>query len=200
MWRRHSENWRASGKRVFLCGFSMGGALALNVAARRDWDSRVLGIITMSAPLVLVDWRQSLMPVTRLLRRWHRWGRPDIKDQSQWPNHVGYRSFHPLSAVQLLRLLRETRRLASEVRQPLLVIHAHQDNTVPAFNAELIVASVSSPDRRLVWLDNCFHVVTVDFDAEQVRAEVFEFIRTHSATLEQPSAWESSTPASSQPR
>jgi carboxylesterase len=184
----------ASGKRVFLCGFSMGGALALNIAARRQRDPRVLGVITMSAPLVLVDWRQSLTPVARLLRRWQRWGRPDIKDQRQWVHHVGYRSFHPLAAVQLLRLLRETRRLALDVRQPLLVIHAHQDNTVPAFNAELIVASVSSPDRRVVWLDNCFHVVTVDFDAELVREEVFKFIRAHSDPLELPPAWDSSTP------
>src|SRR5688572_8551189 len=73
-------------------------------------------------------------------------------------------------------------------------------NTAPAFNAEPIVASVPSPDRRLVGFDNCFHVVTVDFDAELVGEEVFKFIRPHSESLELPPAWDSSTPVSSQPQ
>jgi carboxylesterase len=170
--------------RVFLGGLSMGGTLALNVAARRSHDPRLAGVIALAAPLRLADWRLSLLPFAGWLWRWHSWGRPDIKDESKWENHVAYRRFHVRAVVQLMRLLRETRQLAARVHQPLLVIQSRQDNTVPTFNAELILRTVCSEARRLLWLDNCYHVVTLDYDSERVRQEVAAFIQEHSNACE----------------
>jgi carboxylesterase len=171
----------ADGKRVFLAGLSMGGTLALNVAARRSHEPRLAGVIALSTPLRLADWRLSLLPFAGWLWRWHSWGRPDIKDESKWERHVAYRRFHIRAVVQLMRLLRETRQLATRVHQPLLVIQSRQDNTVPIFNAELILSTVCSEARRLLWLDNCYHVVTLDYDSERVRQEVAAFIQEHSS-------------------
>jgi carboxylesterase len=170
----------AEGKRVFLCGLSMGGTLALNVAARRAQEPGLAGVVTLAAPLRLTDWRLRLLPIAGWIVRWQNWGRPDIKDESQWERHVAYRRFHVRAVVELLRLLRETRRLVSRVEQPLLVVHSRRDNTVPPANAELIVDSVASQDRRLVWLENCFHVVTLDYDSDYVQGLVTAFIKEHS--------------------
>lgn len=181
-WIRHVEvgldGLLAEGKRVVLCGLSMGGTLALNVAARRD-DPRLAGVIALAAPLRLVDWRLNVLPVLGLLKRWHSWGAPDIKDSTQWDRHVAYRRFHVRALVELLKLLKETRGLIHNVQQPLLVIHSRDDNTVPPFNAELILSRVASLQTRLVWLENCYHVVTLDYESEQVHREVLDFIRLH---------------------
>ena len=171
----------AEGKRVFLCGLSMGGTLALNVAARRADEPGLAGVVTLAAPLRLADWRLRLLPVMGWMVRWQKWGRPDIKDESQWERHVAYRRFHVRGLLELLRLLRDTRRVVPRVEQPLLVIHSRCDNTVPPFNAELIMRAVASPDRRLVWLENCFHVVTLDYDSEYVQGAVTAFIREYSS-------------------
>ena len=170
----------AEGKRVFLCGLSMGGTLALNVAARRVHEPGLAGVITLAAPLRLADWRLRFVPIVGWIVRWQNWGRPDIKDERQWERHVAYGRFHVRALVQLLRLLRETRRLVPRVAQPLLVIQSRSDNTVPPFNAELIMSSVASRDRQLVWLENCFHVVTLDYDSDYVQGAVTAFIKEHS--------------------
>jgi carboxylesterase len=166
-----------AGKRVFLCGMSMGGTLALNVAARRASEARIAGVVSLAAPLRLIDWRLSLLPLIGLLKRWERWGRPDIKDERQWERHVAYDRFHIDALRQLLALMAETRTLLPQVRQPLLVMHSRYDHTVLGYNAELIMQSVSSASRRLVWLENSYHVLTVDFDAQAVRERVTAFIR-----------------------
>jgi carboxylesterase len=176
---RELDELIAAKYRVFLAGLSMGGTLALNVAARRR-DPSLAGVIALAAPLRLVDWRLAFLPIASLVLRWQSWGQPDIKDQSQWARHVAYRRFHVHALVQLVRLLKETRALVGGVTQPLLVIHSRLDNTVQPFNAELILRSVSSQDRRLVWLDNSYHVVTLDYEAERVNQEVLAFIREHS--------------------
>jgi carboxylesterase len=178
------DDLRKAGKRVFLCGLSMGGTLALNVAARRS--AEVSGVISLAAPVRLTDWRLGLLFVGWLARG-HTWGRPDIKDQRQWERHVAYGRCGTAGIVQLLRLMRETRQLLGRVQQPLLVIHSRQDNTVPPFNAELITRNVASQDRRLVWLENCYHVITVDYDSALVRREVAEFIEQRSDDQAPPS-------------
>jgi carboxylesterase len=175
------EELLAEGKRVFLCGLSMGGTLALNVAARRSRDPRIAGVIALAAPLRFTDWRLRFLGVAHLVVRWHSWGRPDIKDQTQWERHVAYPRFHIRALVQLVRLLQETRRTLHQVHQPLLVVQSRQDHTVPPFNAELIVRGVSSERTRIIWLEDCYHVITLDYEARQVFEAVSGFIQEHAS-------------------
>ncbi len=175
------EDLLAANRRVFLAGLSMGGTIALNIAARRADDPRIAGLIALCAPLQLVDWRLGLLPILAHLIRWQAWGKPDIKDQSAWDRHVGYRRFRPASLVPLLRLMSDTRPLLPMIRQPLLIVQAREDNTIPPTNAELIASEVGSRDKRIVWLDNCYHVVTLDYAAPTVNAEVARFIAERAA-------------------
>ncbi len=53
--------------RIFVCGQSMGGALALHLAAHHPVD----GIITLAGAVFLKDWRLILLPVARRLITYH---------------------------------------------------------------------------------------------------------------------------------
>lgn len=171
-------------RHVILIGFSMGGTIALNLAARRTEDARISGVVAICAPLRLLDWRLGFVQILRRLIRWQAWGKPDIKDRTAWERHVAYRRFRTDTVPQLLDLVRTTRDALPRVRHPLLVIQSREDNVVPPLNASLIVDGVASDVKRLVWLDNCYHMVTLDYTASTVLAEVSRFI----ADLQQPDA------------
>jgi carboxylesterase len=76
-----------------------------------------------------------------------------------------------------LALMRETRGLLPQVRQPILVVQAREDHVVPPINAGLIYDGVGTPDRRILMLDNCYHVSTVDFDADLLNQEIVRFVQ-----------------------
>lgn len=164
-----------------LVGLSMGGTLALNVAARRTNDPRIIGVAPICAPLVLDDWRLGIVKYASKFVKWQSWGAPDIKNRAAWDRHVGYRRYRLPPLLQLLDLMRETKARLAVVRQPVLVVQARVDHVVPPRNAELIYDGVSSSQRSVLLLDNCYHVVTIDHPAEQLNAAIIRFVEHVSA-------------------
>jgi carboxylesterase len=178
-------------ERVAMVGLSMGGTLTLNVAARRAADDRIAGLVTIGAPLVLDDWRLGFASLIVKVVKWQAWGKPDINDRSAWDRSVAYRRIRTGAIQELLGLLKETRGRLAQVRQPTLIVQARDDHIVPPRNADLIRDGIRSDDCHCLFLDNCYHVSTVDFDAPMLSAEVVRFVLRIGA----PSVGERSTPS-----
>jgi carboxylesterase len=169
-------------QRAVIVGLSMGGTLALNVGARHAGDDRIGGLVTIGAPLVLDDWRLPFAgPLSRVIK-WQAWGRPDIKNQAAWDGHVAYRRIRTRAIPELLGLMRDTSERLSAVRQPLRIVQAQSDHVVPPRNAELIRAGVRSTDVSVTMLDNCYHVSTVDHEADALNSLILRFVQGLSAT------------------
>jgi carboxylesterase len=163
-------------ERAVIVGLSMGGTLTLNVGARRAHDPRVAGLVTIGGTLYLLDWRLRAVNVINKVVKWQAWGKPDIKDRNAWERHVAYRRIRTRTIPEVLALMRETNRRLPDVHQPILIVHARDDHLVPTGNANRIRDGVASADRRVMILDNCYHVSTVDFDADLLNAEIVRFV------------------------
>lgn len=163
-------------QRAVIVGLSMGGTLTLNVGARRAGDPRVVGLVSIGGTLYLGDWRLRIVGLLKNIVKWQSWGQPDIKDQSAWDRHVAYRRIRVRTIPEILHLMRDTSRRLPEVRQPTLIVHARHDHIVPAGNADRIRDGIASVDRQVLILDNCYHVSTVDFDADLLNAEIIRFV------------------------
>ena len=166
---------------VFVVGLSMGGVIALNLAARYAGDPRIAGVVPLCAPVRLHDWRLGHLDILQHFVRWHAWGQPDVKDTSAWDRLVGYRRFRSGTIGHVQLLVDHTRDLLLNVRQPILVVQAREDHVVPARNAIELIQAVGSSDKQLLWLDNSYHVVTLDHDAPILNAAVAGFVAARTA-------------------
>jgi carboxylesterase len=81
------------------------------------------------------------------------------------------------AALNLIELSAQVRPRLPELVQPTLVIHSRRDHTCPFNkNTEFLMNRLGSADKRLVALDESFHVITVDSERERVAQETLDFI------------------------
>ncbi|MCP9208447.1 alpha/beta fold hydrolase [Streptomyces sp. HD1123-B1] len=159
-------------ERVFVCGLSMGGALALRLAAQHG--AAISGLALVNPANKIHDPLAVALPVMRHLV-------PSVKgiasDIAKPGSHeLGY-DRTPLHAVySLRRFLRLVDAELPQVTQPLLVMHSAQDHVVPPADSERILSQVSSRDTTERLLERSYHVATLDYDAEFIFDETVAFI------------------------
>ncbi len=175
---------RARHRRVFAAGFSLGGVLALHLAARREL-SGVVGL----APAIEVThkWYYLLPPawyarsVGRLIRyvvKIDRWIK--VNDKSQAATHLAYSHISLAAARELLELASKVRGEASTIEEPLLFLHSPSDEAASFKGSRTFMEATASKSKRLVPLERSNHLITLDYDKELVFDEVLRFLDEHS--------------------
>ena len=190
---------RADGVPLVVGGLSFGAVLSLLLAAERPDD--VAGVVGLSPTLFYdgwnVPWTQRLiavadyLPINRFfyLREQPPYGLKDealrAKIAASYANtrlgeddtaaELGYSHFP-------LRLFCEMRHLIAlcidtlpQVRAPVLLVQAEDDESTSPRNSHFILERVSSPRKELVMLENSYHVVTADLDRTRVAASMTDF-------------------------
>ncbi len=163
-------------QRLVIIGLSMGGALALLLAARLG----AAGVVALAAPYEVPDERYRQH---RLLARALAAFQPlRPKSKGMWFNpqaaagRVAY-AHNPLpSVIQLDKLLAETRRQLPRLEVSVRLIYSADDTYVPPHHGERILASLGSPRKELLQVAGCNHILTRDGDTQKVFTLVSEFI------------------------
>ena len=181
------EEWIAAGRqalarlralhaRVFVVGLSMGGLVALVLAA----EERVDAAIVVGVPLRLRQRAVRLVPIAkRFVPFFPKAEGSDIRDPAARARHPSYDRM-PLAALhELLRLQRRVRALLPRIHSPLLVAHGALDRTAHPDDAHEILRRVTSVEREHLSLPDSGHVVPVDVDAARLAAASVEFLRRY---------------------
>lgn len=162
-WRDYLEKKireeRSRYRHFFLVGFSLGGTLCLDVAARNADSFHHTGIITISAPVFFngfFNGRLILHIPSLLLSGIVKIFFPILKKDDYRPASlekmnpwVGYRSGHAIHALHSFKIgLGGVRRTLSQVNSPYCNIMAQNDRTVSAENQSYIYRNVSCREKR----------------------------------------------------
>ena len=183
---------RSSSETVMLVGLSMGATLALKLAQRRD---DIDGMVLLSPVLRYDGWS---VPWYSVLLRFaypiglrngsYREREPygianvELRRRVQKavengdPSEVGAAaiSYHHLYHARLM--MHDALLWLGHVHTPTLIIHAVDDETAAPRNAEEILQRISSEVRRVIWLGDSYHIITVDNEREVVVNETSRFL------------------------
>jgi carboxylesterase len=161
---------------VFIAGLSMGGLITLHLAAHHD----VAGIVAMSTPAYISDWRFRFLPLAQPFVRWFTpnmdWDTTDpLAPQRCWC----YSRLPTSCIVSLGELMRLVRRELPRVLASALIMHGRHDRSVPADSPQIFFDGLGTQDKEIVWWANSGHSITVDSEREAVWARAYAFMVAH---------------------
>lgn len=162
------KNLKQQCEYVFIVGQSMGGALTLQVAAK---NPEVDGIFLINAAVTDVSYKEFYNKATPLFV--HE-GSPDIKKPAVF--EIAYDKV-PLKAIhQLLYLMEDTKSIVSSVSSPTVILKSAIDHVVPPANSDYIYGQVNTIDKKVITLENSYHVASMDNDAQQIVDTIYQHI------------------------
>ena len=206
--RRASERARADGAVLVVGGLSIGAVLSLLLAA--ESPDEVDGVLGLSPTLFYdgwnVPWTQRLigladyLPISRYLylREQPPYGLKDeVLRKKIAASYGSARLGDDRDAAELgyshfpLRLFCEMRHLIAlcirrlpEVRAPLLLLQAEQDEATSPRNSNFILERVASQRKDVVMLANSYHVITADLDRARVASCMTDFCLSLAAPVD----------------
>jgi carboxylesterase len=189
-------DWMASAQReldilasdcdeVMVAGQSMGGTLALHLAAT---DLRVAAVATLAAAVWISGVAARLLPVARHVVRWHQAGDDiDLYDPAG-ADQLYSHGRRPMSSIyEFTRLIGRVRDELAAIRAPVLVIHGGRDRTIHPDNAvEIERRLVCSTDVARVSFPRSGHGMSVDIDRDPINAAVLSWFDSHSPLATRP--------------
>lgn len=158
--------------RVTLIGLSMGGLLALYAGAVCAVDR----LVVLATPIYLFDWRVHFLwladklPYKAIPKRRRHVDAPARYD-------VAYRCMPIAGVHELKKLLSDVKHLwLPQVEAPILIIQSLADRTVRPESAQYIFDTVASEEKKLLWLPQSRHVLTLYEGRELLYQEIQKFL------------------------
>jgi carboxylesterase len=169
--------------KVYLVGFSMGGDIAIHLAAKYD----TAGIVLL-APSIFIIGRQRLINTETAIERLSPFLMTDYIinderdaafDMQAIKGRAVYKLFPLTSLRSLVEFMKLTRSELPRVDEPVMVIQSLNDDTVDISGPDYVLNHVSSASKELVWVGRAKHLLTLDTDKDKVQRQTLEFIRNH---------------------
>ena len=176
------DELRARHAWVGVVGLSMGGALAARLAAARpDTPALVLLAPYLGLPrrlrVAAAFWRVAWLVSPYFSAEDSR----SIRDPAAAALGLAYGVFTPAALRALCLVSDDGAAALPGIRTPTLIIQSRQDNRVSTAVAERSFDRLGSSEKRLEWVSEGGHVITVDYGRERVFVLTADWLISHGA-------------------
>ena len=195
------EALKLTHERVYVTGLSMGALMALKLAEEKG--SRVSGLGLLSTTFFYDGWNMPhqrckwLLPMViysplRYFISWKETAPYGIKcERTRAMVHAVLTNRDAQAAEKIrifrtpavtihesIRLIRATRKALPGVHAPTLIVHANEDDMASVKNAHYVAKRISSNKVETFFVDDSYHVLTMDKRKNDVAHRLAEFFRS----------------------
>ncbi|MGH3145505.1 MAG: alpha/beta hydrolase, partial [Rubrobacter sp.] len=162
-------------ERVFFTGLSMGGMFSLYFAGTRP--DLIKGIVPINACVFLDNPDLARLVFDPEAPPTVPGVGSDIK--AEGVEELVYPEVPVPPLKEFMAALRVTDDLLPAITCPALILQSTEDHVVPPENGPHILDRLGSENKQLVWLENSYHVATLDNDSDLIAELTLRFIREH---------------------
>lgn len=147
--------------KVYVLGLSMGATVSLYLAEKHP---ELAGLIIINHAMFFGNPLVKLLPVLRLIVKKVPAIANDIKQEGQ--KEIAYPVTPTSGLYELTKLAKLVQKDLTTITQPILIFKSREDHVLPIRNAPYLYEKISSADKELIWLENSYHVATMDNDKD----------------------------------
>ncbi len=157
--------------KIFLCGLSLGGGLALYLAGKHP---EIAGSILINHVSKFTNPMLWFTPLIKLFVKSVPAVASDIKDPNS--KEIAYDRTSTNGVNEMMKMLKEVKIMQPYILQPVLIFKSKEDHIVPKISATFTMEKIGSKDKELIWLENSYHVAPLDYDKELIVKKSLDFI------------------------
>lgn len=168
------DKLRQTCSNIFITGLSMGGTLSLYMAAAHPDIFK--GVITINAALRLETPAMAALAFDPRAPIMIPGIGSDVKDPDS--KELAYLEVPVSSIKEAYALTSVTHDLTPKIKCPVLVITSRNDHVVSPANGRVIPGLLTVNRVESLWLDNSYHVATIDHDKDLICEQACNFINS----------------------
>jgi carboxylesterase len=191
----HFDELKKKYRTVSVCGLCIGAVLALNLAAEKK--DEIAGLSLLATTLYFDGWRipwyRFLLPLgyytpfryfysyrerepyglkNEQLRAWI------AREMTEKSTSAAGSATIPMTGIfETDKLIRNVKRNMAQVTAPALIMHSIDDDTATVRSADFVEKHVSSKKVRKIFLDDSYHILTLDNQKDIVAEETVRFFK-----------------------
>lgn len=152
-------------ERIFVIGFSTGGALAILLAISRK--AAIMAVVAAAVPIKFENAALLLIPLLEGGNKLLSWVpnfegiKPFVDNPSEHPN-INYHHVPTKSLFELRRLIVKLEETAARMTLPILILHADKDPVVAVRSSSILLGELGSDNKRLQIIPAAHHGILMD--------------------------------------
>ena len=155
---------------VLVAGLSMGGLLAIKVAAELSVKKAAI----LSAPMFVFDKRVPFIPFLRFFIPVLKKRKRNYRVAEKYNLAYDIMPTKPLGSLfKLVDICKK--QLLKKITAPCIILQSKIEHTVEPRSAQYIYDNISSEKKKLVWFEKSGHILTLDVEREEVFKEIGKF-------------------------
>ena len=161
--------------KINLVGLSMGGLVAINIAAKYP----VYKLVLMSAPVRFRKRLIKLTPLAQFFMKSHKVVKSN-RDKEGYNTEldIAYDEI-PISRIpHVLKMSKVANKNLSRIDVPVLVFQSARDRQVALSSSRIIDKKVRTADKTFVWLEESRHLVTLDKERYDMSDKILDFFKS----------------------
>ncbi len=98
----------------------------------------------------------------------------DVRAQGE--SQVGYEVTFPSTNLEWAKIVEAASELVPEIRCPVLIVQARNDHVIDPSGSQELYEKIGSKKKELFWLENSYHMATIDVDKQILYQKTLDFI------------------------